>query len=598
MKVSWSAGMPKDSGEVAGGEEIVQRSRGNGGTLAQVSSSGKADSNVEVPSAQKMSRSEVILLCCSVVSLIISCILWSSRKQAWMDEIMTWKEASDPSLWHLYSAIQHGADGGQALFYTTAWLWVKLFGAGVLTLRLYSCVAMCAALVVAWTTLRRFYGLWATAFGVLTIWGTSGLLLDQNAEARFYGLYMLTVAITVDLYSRLATRPVPTTLLLVCTLLSQAALVLTHVLGLFYSGLVLLALIVYDAAKGRVRLKVYLFYAAGWLALLVWVPAIRSSMAAGRPHGWIPLPHLGTVLNSYFFEDYAEWVALLQRHSNNLISQIARDAADLVILIAIAVVLVGIVRRFFNPERRSDSNFDNPLVLVSFALLTTPIVLYLLSHLVTPVFLPRYVLPGGIGMAIILTAFADSIGSDRRPSLRRTRLAWASIAVLLVISPVGSALVLRPPQINGTYLDVQRLDDLVPKGVPLVAGWQNDFETLMRFSRHREDRFYLLDWPTALSGASPRELVLDYHLMWAYREAGYYGQSIQDRDAFFCSHRDFFVLDSRFLSHAQDLSWFDLTVGKMPQFEWKVVDSTFAPEALRKLIFVHRRAPLDFCSVS
>ncbi len=413
---------------------------------------------------------------------------------------MTWKEVSDRSLWHLYSAIQHGADGGQPLFYTTAWIWAKVFGTGVLTLRLYSSVAMCAALLVTWRTVRRFYGLWATAFGVLTIWGTSGVLLDQNSEARFYGLFMLAVAVTVDVYARLAVQPVPTNRLLVLALLSQAALVLTHVLGLIYSAWILLALVLFDAAQRRVRTKVYLIYAAGWLALLVWIPAVRASMAAGKPHGWIPLPHLGTVLLSYSFDDYAEWVALLQRHSNDLISRVAEYAAQLAILCPLAIVSLVAIRRFLKP-RTPGSRLDNPLLLVAFALLAMPITLYLISHLLTPVFLPRYVLPSGIGVAIVLTIFADWLGSDRKPRSRWAALLWISTTVLLLASPVGSALVLRPPQVNPRYLDVQRLDSLIPPGVALVAGWQNDFAILMRFSRAPQDRFYLLDWPTALVGS-------------------------------------------------------------------------------------------------
>src|SRR5580704_11154563 len=147
---------------------------------------------------QKMPAGEILLLGCSLLSLVVSCILWSPHKQAWMDELFTWKEVSDPSLLHLYYAIQHGADGGMPLFYTTAWVWAKVFGTGVLTLRLYSCIAMCGALLVTWRTIRRFYGMWATGFGALTMWGTSALLLDQNAEARFYGLYMLAVAIAAN----------------------------------------------------------------------------------------------------------------------------------------------------------------------------------------------------------------------------------------------------------------------------------------------------------------------------------------------------------------------------------------------------------------
>ena len=120
----------------------------------------------------------------------------------------------------------------------------------MLALRLYSSVAMCAALLITWRTIRRFYGMWATAFGVLFFWGTSGVLLDQNVEARFYGLFMLAVAITVDLYTRLVARPVPTRVLLVLAFLSQAALVLTHVLGLIYSVLILLGI---DLVRRRKR---------------------------------------------------------------------------------------------------------------------------------------------------------------------------------------------------------------------------------------------------------------------------------------------------------------------------------------------------------
>ena len=310
-----------------------------------MSSLSEADSNLDSPPGQKMAAGEILLLCCSVVSLLTSCILWSAHKQAWMDEIFTWKEVSDRSLWHLYYAIQHGADGGQPLFYTTAWLWAKAFGTGVLTLRLYSSVAMCGALVVTWRTIRRFYGMWATAFGVLVFWGTSGVLLEQNVEARFYGLYMLAVAITVDLYTRLVERSGPTRALLVFAFLSQAALVLTHVLGLIYGGLILLALMLFDAAKGRLRWKLYLVYAAGWLALLVWIPAIRSSMAAGKPHGWIAMPTITDLRTAYLFADSLQWLRLFKRHSLEVGFQIVSRTAEFVIYVPLAVVFLLGLRR-------------------------------------------------------------------------------------------------------------------------------------------------------------------------------------------------------------------------------------------------------------
>ena len=496
-----------------------------------------------------------------------------------MDEIFTWKEVSDPSLWHLYYAIQHGADGGMPVFYTTAWLWAKTFGTGVLTLRLYSCLTMCAALVVTWRTLRRFYGMRATAFGVLAFWGTSGLLLNQNVEARFYGLFILTVAFSVDVYSRLVMQTAPKLRLLILSFLSQAALVLTHVLGIIYGGLVLLALIVTDGATHRFRPRVYLAHAAGWLALLVWIPAIRTSRAAGKPVGWIMMPTFKTLVATYLFEVFEPWIGLLQRHSQAATFQMVRHATEWIILIPFAlIVLLGLRRLVGSQQPRS------ALLLVGYFLVAMPVVLFVLSHLIVPVFVARYLLPCGVGVAIILADFADARGADSQAS---SRWVWGSILSLLVISPVATVLALPPLEVSRQYLDVQRLDQAATADRPVVAGWQEDFSKLMRFSHDPARYYFLLDWPAAVAG--PRGFVLDYHLMKAYRDNGYYAKNIRDSQAFLCSHPDFLVLD------VEGHSWFDMTIRKMPQFEWRVVDAFETPEAKRTLIAVHKKSNLPFC---
>ena len=544
-----------------------------------------------------MSRGEVLLLCCSVASLIASCVIWSARKQAWMDEIFTWKEVSDRSLWHLYYAIQHGADGGQPLFYTTSWLWAKAFGTTVLSLRLYSCLCMCGALLVTWRCIRRFYGLWATAFGVLSIWGSSSLLLDQNAEARFYGLFMLTVAFVIDIYLRLAARSTATRSLLVLSLSTQGALVLTHVLGLFYSGLILLAMVLFDAMNRRFRIKVYLFHVAGWLALLVWIPAIRASMAAGKPHGWIKMPTLYNLFDSYIFWNYLPWLSLVQRHAPEFLFQICRRGSQLAILLPLVVVLFLAGRNLLSSRRPFFPKQEDALLLVAFALLFMPILLFVLSHLLTPVLVPRYVLPSGIGVSIILAAFADRLGLHIPASLSSvSRLVSVVIVMFLLTCPVSSALLRGAAPANIKYLDVQRLDEIVSPDAAVVVGWQLDFSKVMRYSRKPESHYYfLLDWPAALAG--PRAYVLDYHLMQSYRNAGYYSQNIQDSHAFLCSHPDFLVLDAHDVAPPVELNptWFDFAVRTTPSFEWKILDSLDVPDVKRELIAVHRRAPLSYC---
>ena len=294
-----------------------------------MSSSSEVSTIVERPPGQKIERGEVFLLCCSVISLLTSCILWSPHKQVWMDEIFTWKEVSDRSLWHLYYAIQHGADGGQPLFYTTAWLLGEsLWHRCILR---FACIP---ALPCA-----------GHCSSPGEPYGASMDCGPQPLECSFSGAprvccsirtwkrdstdsTCLCVAITVDLYTRLVARPAPTRLLLVLVFFSQAALVLTHVLGLIYSGLILLALILFDAAKGRLRWKLYLAYAAGWLALLVWIPAIRSSMAAGKPHGWIAMPTVTDLRTAYLFADSLSWLRLFKRHSLEVGFQIVSRAAE------------------------------------------------------------------------------------------------------------------------------------------------------------------------------------------------------------------------------------------------------------------------------
>ena len=61
------------------------------------------------------------------------------------------------------------------------------------------------------------------------------------------------------------------------------------------------------------------------------------------------------------------------------------------------------------------------------------VVLFLLSHLITPVFAPRYLLPSGIGLAIVLAAAADAVGSDGpiHSALVSTSI-WMAIVLFLM----------------------------------------------------------------------------------------------------------------------------------------------------------------------
>ncbi|HEX3940453.1 MAG TPA: glycosyltransferase family 39 protein [Acidobacteriaceae bacterium] len=533
---------------------------------------------------EKLRSGEVLLLAGSVLSLILGCIFWSAHKQGWMDEIFTWKEVNDPSLWHLYWAIQHGADGGQPLFYTTVWLWARAFGSSFLSLRLYSCAAMCAALVVTWTTLRRSYGMWATAFGVLCVWCTSGLMLDQNAEGRFYGLYVLAVAITVAVYARLTERQEPSWGLLAAAFFSQAALVLTHVLGIFYGGLILVALIIFDLSRKWFRPKVYLAYAAGWLALLTWIPAIRASMAAGTPQGWILPPHLRDLPGAYGLEMGWQLLVWLRSHWPRIFPPAIYHLPELFVgAVLLASAYLWWSRRGDGARSTGTARGGTALVLLAFVMFAAPCVLFLLSLAVTPVLVPRYVLPDSIGLAILLACLAEALGDHLPRPGKLLHFARGTAIGLLLIFPIVSFVAIDDLSTK-SYLDVQRVERDLPPDAVVVVEWQHDFSRMMRFSPRPTRFFYLLDWNTALHG--PRGLILDYHLMRSFRQAGYFASNIEDQNTFFCSHPNFYVLNRD--------QWFETTIGKMPQFAWKridILDDSFE----RDLYSVHEIAPFPFC---
>jgi hypothetical protein len=420
----------------------------------------------------------------------------------------------------------------------------------------------------------------------------------------------LCVAITVDLYTRLldrpeVDRPEGTHRLWAYAFFSQAALVLTHILGLIYSGLILAALILFDSAKGRLRWKLYGAYTAGWLALLVWLPAIRRSMAAGKPHGWIAMPSVTDLRTSYLFADSSPWLKFFKLHSLELGFHIVSRTAELVIYGSLAVVFLFALRSVAKSGWRIVTDRRCALLLVAFYLLAVPVVLFVLSHLVTPVFVPRYLLPSGIGLAIVLTAFAEELTSYAQAYGRRLlRPIGVAIVFFLMTLPVLTVPALGPASTYRGYLDVSRLEQLIPPDGTVVAGWQEDFAKLMRLATHPAQYYFLLDWPAAVAG--PRSFVLDYHLMQAYRNVGYYSNNIQDSHSFLCSHTDFWVLDAPNTGAMQMGSsldtiemakpnWFDLNIKIRPEFQWKVIASFDATEVTRNLIVVHKKSKLPFC---
>lgn len=490
-----------------------------------------------------------------VLSLVASCILWSLKKPMWGDEVFSHVELSDPSLPHLLSAITRLGGAGMPLFYLTAWPWAHLFGLSDLSLRLYSSAGVCGAFLVLLSVLRRHFAAPSAFLGAAFGLFASLIVVEQNCEARGYGLFLLLCAVALAQLVEVAQTAHPRRRDLLLLTLSQAALVLSHVLALFYSGLLLLALVAADAARRRFRPRICLWAIAGWLALLPWIPAIRASAAVGHPHGWIPVPTLGDLWSALSFWLFTGLYWQLPPHP---------PAVLLVVgwFCAITVVMILVVTAAFNV---STASLDRRvLYFLGFALVAAPVVLFLVSITITPVLLPRYTMPSAIGIAILATVWAD-----------RSRLGKGTAGIVLaaavLLLPIAAALLAHPESLN-----VRRVDQIAA-GRPIVCDSLKDFLVMTRYTAHPSSPQYPLDWPTAL--ASPAGATADVRLMQNYRREGYLAPQLLDPSAIL-SRPSFLVLDSA------EASWFDVALEHNPGFIWTTIAQV---DPSRRIVLVQRK---------
>ncbi len=132
----------------------------------------------------KYSKWEYVLPILACVCLVISCLIISYRKYYWNDELYSYDFVSDHSFSNMLRAFHDKINNSHILYFVVGWIWDKVFGSTEVSLRLFSSIALCLALVLVWVTLRRTYGFWATSIGTLAVFCTSPIILIQNAEAE------------------------------------------------------------------------------------------------------------------------------------------------------------------------------------------------------------------------------------------------------------------------------------------------------------------------------------------------------------------------------------------------------------------------------
>jgi mannosyltransferase len=299
------------------------------------------------------------------------------RRGLWYDELYT-AEVGTAGLSALARAVWTGTGTTSYLadvppsynapYYAVVHLWlgVTRLPADELGLRLLSLLAAVGAVAVLVRAVQRLAGT-AVALAAGLLAASSPLVVEYSAEARMYGLALLAVATTALGLSRWLDAA-PRGLLLLG--LGGGAAGLLHWFALpVVAGLVLSALVL----RGRAALPVAAVGALAAVPSLALVGLSRLNGTGTSAAGWIreseaPVP-----------------VLALQAWTGG------HTVLLTLLLLALAAGLVTAVRR----------DGARPLAVLAVCWTVVPLVVVQVAELVRPVFVPRYLLPALLGVALL-----------------------------------------------------------------------------------------------------------------------------------------------------------------------------------------------------
>ncbi|HBE17708.1 MAG TPA: hypothetical protein DDW51_08855 [Cyanobacteria bacterium UBA11367] len=485
---------------------------------------------------------EYIVPALAIVSLLISCVLISGKKFFWNDELYSYYLLADPSFTHMLGAFHDKINNTPPLYFILGWLWVRVFGATELSLRLFSSVGMWIACVTVWITLRRTYNFWSASIGTLSVFCTSELILSQNAEARMYGLFMAVCALALfqfDINNRVAKCSWGIFFGNVCI---HVAIIHTHLLGLFYSGAILCSQIVADKYYNTFRPKLYLCVVLSWFSIILYLPSFLNQADAGNPRTWVPLPLLQDLIHLLIF-----------------------PPASFLKLVVLPLLVAGSALQLFlykpdqtessEPEGQTQPNFNTEkfILIFAYAFLAVPILIWTISLTVKPIFIDRYLIPSTISWSILLAYLSSRIFPsyllERRVDLHflnkflaiaQRQIIFLGLTIILLVFPIRYANSLPKEQLPG--LNDRQYGN---KNLPIVVQASHDFLQRLQYSPDRHRYFFILDWQAAVDNSSGLFTPQEYkHLEALKRHYPELFQNVTKSDTFINEYEHFLVLDS------------------------------------------------------
>lgn len=484
-----------------------------------------------------------------MLSLLLASGITSASKYLWNDELLSFFLLNDPSFPHMLMAWGDKFNQAPPLYFVLGWCWDKLFGSTELSLRLFSSVALGIALMLVWLTLRRTYSFWTTTLATLSVFGLSELVGYHNSEVRMYGLFSATCALGLFLYDRIERRDSPSWGLLAVNSLAHAAIVLTHLYGLFYSGSILVAHVISDRYMKRFRPRNYLSILLGWSLLLPFATTIINQ--SNNDAKWFTVKSLSELVSYFIFTP---------RLPHLLIG---------FLLTSICLRLISSLQHP-SPTRESpdiaDARAELSLLLLALGFLTVPILAYVITLTIKPVLGSRYIIPtvttGWPILLAYLTARLFPSALWPRPSSRSIinmfspqNLIMGVLVLMILIHPLYHAL-----QASGNSHRPGANDKIYGHlDLPIAMEAGHDFLPRFHYASNPQRYFHIRDWETAVNNKTSPFATGDYTHLQALNRNYPFIQSVESKD--FLSRFDHFLVINE-----ADQKWFEARIQNNPRY--------------------------------
>ena len=350
-----------------------------------------------------MSRASLALLAAVALGLRLIAI---GHESYWYDEAITVFNSSGP-----LADIPHQVairDVSPPLYFVVLGLWIKLFGAGEAAVRALSALGGVVALVAFHRAATRVAGR-EPANLAAALFCISPFAIRFAQEARMYGLLFPLAWIALAHLARLADDPAPRRFALLALL--NVLVLYTHAFGALIPLLALVYLLV--RAGRREALRFLAIQSLFGLAFIPWLVVMIHQVRERMGGFWIGKPDLASV----HFLFYVMAGGSPTADGFPLVALASRCAVRL----AYAAVAIGLYRSWRDRLARPQAWHAARVCVVGLAL---PIgLVFVFSHLVTPLFVDRYFLflapffwlavalagaglPGRRGWLVVLMALA------------------------------------------------------------------------------------------------------------------------------------------------------------------------------------------------